>query len=142
MPLSAERIRSRHPFQVYMLAASAFYSASGLLSREARPGSIQDGVGAAGTLWWLSFVLFGSVVALASVTFRDRATGLSAEQVGLLAAGLASAFYAVAALATLGATALAPASVTFGFGAACCKRSWDLHRRLTEVRRSSNEPRS
>lgn len=135
MPFTAERLRSRHPFQLFMLLASAFYSGAGLLVHKAQPGTVRATVGEAGTAVWLWFVLIGSIAALVGVFWRDRATGLTAEQTGLLTAGAATVFYAVVAVHGVGLAALGPAAILFGFGAACLARSWQLHRLLRRVPR-------
>lgn len=135
MPLTSERLRSRHPFELFMLAASVFYSTAGLLQRQARPGSLREQVGETGTYIWLGFVLIGAVAALVGIFWKDRATGLTAEQQGLLAAGSATCFYAAVAIYVNGPSALASTAILVGFGAACLTRSWQLHRKLTGVRK-------
>lgn len=134
MPFTQERLRSRHPFELFMLAASTTYSTLGLVNPEVRPGSVQETIGPAGTVIWYIFVLVGSVTALAGIFLRDRATGLTAEQVGLLAAGGATMFYAFIGIWVVGGSASASASVLAGFASACLWRSMQLHRILTRVR--------
>lgn len=135
MPLTAERLRSRHPFELFMVGASAFYSGAGLVDATVQPNTVQSSLGDHGVVVWLSFVFFGSMATLIGIALRDRATGLYAEQVGLLAAGAATMFYAAVVLYEAGLTATASASVLIGFGGACLVRSWQLHRTLTRVRK-------
>ena len=137
MPLNAERLRSRHPFQLFMLIASFLYSLPGLVFHGIRPGSVQETVGPVGTIIWSIFLCVGTGAALLG-TFgfaKDRATGLTLEELGLLAAGAATVYYAGVSLFANGWTAVFSAVVMLGFGSACLGRSRQLHRLLTVARK-------
>lgn len=133
MPLTTERLRSRHPFQLFMLAASTFYGVGGLLTRNVRPGTIQEAIGAGGTVVWQLFLAIGSAAALAGIFWRVRGVGLLLEGLGCLSAGTATLFYAVIALATVGPSAALSTCVLVGFGSACVVRAWQLNRVLNRA---------
>lgn len=132
MPLTGERIRSRHPFQLFMLIASFIYSLPGLAFSGVRPGSVQETVGPVGTIVWSVFLCAGTGAALLGIFgfLRDRATGLTFEEGGLAAAGAATVYYAGVSVYANGWTALFAAVVMLGFGSACLVRSWQIHRLL------------
>lgn len=137
MPLTAERARSRHPFQLFMLIASFLYSLPGLAFEGVRPGSVQETVGPVGTILWSVFLCIGTGAALLG-TFgflHDRATGLTLEELGLASAGTATGYYAAVSLYANGWTALFSAIVMFSFGSACLVRARQIHRLLSAARR-------
>lgn len=137
MPLTAERIRSRHPFQLFMLIASFLYSLPGVVFEGVRPGSVQETVGPVGTVVWSVFLCIGTCAALFGIFgfSHDRATGLTLEQLGLASAGAATVYYTCVSLYANGWTALFSAIVMFGFGSACLVRSWQIHGLLSAARR-------
>lgn len=137
MPLTAERVRSRHPFQLFMLIASFLYSLPGLAFNGIRPGSVQETVGPVGTIVWSVFLCLGTAAALLGIFgfARDRATGLTLEEGGLAAAGAATVYYAGVSLYANGWTAFFSAVVMLGFGSACLVRSVQIHRLLIALRR-------
>lgn len=132
MPLRGERIRSRHPFQLFMLIVSFVYSLPGLAFSAVRPGSVQETVGPVGTIVWSAGLAVGTGCALLGIFgYRaNRATGLSLEEFGLLVAGVATLYYAGVALWALGWAAFFSAVVMVGYGSACIVRSAQLHRLL------------
>lgn len=132
MPLNRERIRSRHPFQLFMLIVSFVYSLPGLAFAAVRPGSIEAGVGPTGTIVWSAGLCLGTGCALLGIFGyrRNRATGLSLEEFGLAAAGAATLYYAGVVLWVLGWPAFFSALVMLGYGSACVVRSAQLHRLL------------
>lgn len=132
MPLRGERIRSRHPFQLFMLIVSFIYSLPGLVFSAVRPGSVQATVGPVGTIIWSIFLCLGTGCALLGIFgYRaNRATGLSLEEFGLLVAGAATLYYAAVVLWANGLPAFFSAVVMVGYGSACVVRSVQLHRLL------------
>jgi hypothetical protein len=142
MPLTSERVRSRHPFQMFMLIASFIYSMPGLAFGAVRPGSIQDVVGPLGTVLWSGGLFFGTGAALVGIFGfpRDRATGLTWEEMGCLIAGVVTVYYAAVTLYANGATAFFSAVVMVGFGSACVARSRQLHHLLADARRRLGDP--
>lgn len=142
IPLNDERIRSRHPFQLFMLIASFLYSLPGLAFTGIRPGSVQETVGPVGTIVWSIFLCLGTGAALLGIFgFRsDRATGLTLEGLGLLSAGSATAYYALIVVYANGPTALFSALVMVAFGAACIVRAVQLRNLLRAVRRKHGNP--
>lgn len=132
MPLRGERIRSRHPFQLFMLIVTFIYSLPGLAFSAVRPGSVEATVGPIGTIVWSVGLCLGTGCALLGIFGyrRNRATGLSLEEFGCLVAGAATLFYAAVVLWALGLTAFFPAIVMVGYGSACVVRSAQLHRLL------------
>lgn len=133
MPLSAEKVRSRHPFELFFLYVVIATAVVGLASPETRPGSIQDGLGHVGTLLWYVTLLLGGVTALTGVFWRERATGLTLESLGLFAAGVATLFYGAAALVALGWGATYAALTLFAYGLAAVWRARQIRTFLVTV---------
>lgn len=129
MNTSNERLRSRHPFQLYMLAVTAVYGVIGLVNHGARPPSVVLALGTLGSLLWSLFLLVGAVGALVGVALADRATGLTLEASGCLLVGAATTYYAAVATWTLGWDA-AVVGLVGGFGLACLVRAFQIHRVL------------
>lgn len=132
MPLRGERVRSRHPFELYMLAVSFIYSLPGLAFSAVRPGSVQATVGPIGTIVWSVGLCLGTGCALLGIFgYREnRATGLSLEEFGCLTAGVATLYYAAVVLWVNHWPAIFSAVVMAGYGMACVVRSAQLHRLL------------
>lgn len=135
MPYTAERIRSRHPFELFFLYVVITTALLGLATPRARPGSVQEGVGHVGTLIWYSTLLLGGLVALAGIFWKERATGLFAEAAGLAISGLCTIFYGCAALIILGAQSLYPAITLLGYGTAALWRAGQIRKLLATVAR-------
>lgn len=142
MPLNNERLRSRHPFQMFMLIASFIYSMPGLAFGAVRPGSVQAVVGPVGTILWSAGLFIGTGAALIGVFgfSRDRATGLTWEEMGCLIAGTVTIYYAAVTLYANGLTAVFSAVVMVGFGSACVARSRQLHQLLASLRKRVGDP--
>jgi hypothetical protein len=129
MPHPNERLRSRHPFQLYMLTVTAVYGIIGSATRGARPPSVVEVLGPLGSLLWCLFLAVGGVGALVGVAIPDRATGLTLEASGCLLVGAATTYYAAVATWSLGWDA-AILGLVGGFGLACVARAWQIHRVL------------
>jgi hypothetical protein len=142
MPLTSERIRSRHPFQMFMLLSSFIYSLPGLAFGAVRPGSIQAVVGPVGTVLWSAGLFIGTGSALVGIFgfAKDRATGLTWEELGCLIAGAVTIYYAAVTIYANGLTAIFSAIVMIGFGSACIARSHQLHAILADARRKLGDP--
>lgn len=137
MPLTSERIRSRHPFELLFLYIVTATAIAGLSSHEVRPGSIQEGVGHIGTVVWYIALLGGSVVALLGIFWRERATGLVMESVGLFVSGLATIFYGIVALIVIHWSAAYASATIMAYGAAAIWRAAQIRRLLVLVTRRS-----
>lgn len=133
MPLTAERTRSRHPFELFFLYVVIATAVVGLASPETRPGSIQEGLGHVGTLIWDITLLSGGVTALLGIFWRERATGLTLESLGLCVAGLATILYGSAALIVLGSTATYAGLTLFAYGLAAIGRARQIRKFLVRV---------
>lgn len=133
MPLNGERLRSRHPFQLYILTVSFAYSVPGMAFAGVRPGSLQATVGPVGTVVWSAALFLGTGAALVGVFGyrRNRATGLGLEQWGLLTVGAATVYDAAILLYANGWHALFSVLVLVGFGVASFARARQLHRLLS-----------
>lgn len=133
MGTASERLRSRHPFETYLLALAACAGISGLFSRQAQPDPIREAVGPVGTTIWLLFMGVGALVALIGVAWPRRSIGLIWEMAGCLSAGVATLFYTAVAIGSLGLGSLFRVLIVLGFGCACLARAWQLHRDLKEA---------
>jgi len=138
MPYTAERLRSRHPFQIYVLTLMIAYGVAGLLNRHAQPGSVRETLGHYGALVWQIFLVLGSVSSVVGVFWRNRASGLVMEALGCLAAGAATAYAAGILLYVVGLGATLSACVLFGFGVACVVRAWQIRRVLAQAARQAH----
>lgn len=135
MPYTAERFRSRHPFEIFMLAASAMYGVGGLVVRQARPGSVQETLGHGGTTIWSVCLLVGSLLALMGIAWPRQATGLFLEQFGCFTVGAATFYYGAIVLYTNGPSATFTASVMIAFALACIVRCLQIRRFVKRVQR-------
>lgn len=133
MPYTAEQVRSRHPFELLFLFVTLLTAVGGMLAKQVRPGSLQEGMGPTGTMLWYLFLLLSSLAALVGIIWPERATGLLLEAVGLLIAGLCTVLYAVGALILLRAHAGFAAGMLFGYGAAAIWRARDIRKFLVTV---------
>lgn len=135
MPYTSERVRSRHPFELFFVGFTLLVSVGGFFNHASRPGSVQDAVGTTGTLIWYAALLLGALAALAGIFWRERATGLMLEALGLLTSGLATIFYGVTAMILLGEVATYSAGIMFGYGGAALWRSAQIRHLLVTVAR-------
>jgi galactitol-specific phosphotransferase system IIC component len=127
---------------MFMLLASFIYSMPGLAFSAVRPGSIQATVGPFGTIVWSIGLFLGTGAALVGIFgfSKDRATGLTWEELGCLIAGAVTIYYAAVAIYANGPTAIFPAVVMVSFGSACLARSRQLHQLLADVRKRLTDP--
>lgn len=135
MPYTSERVRSRHPFELFFVGFTLLVSASGLAHRQARPGSVQEAVGHTGSLIWYFALVLGALATLLGIFWRERATGLTLEMLGLFVAGLATVFYGITAMIILGEVATYSAGIMFGYGGAALWRSAQIRHLLVTVAR-------
>lgn len=135
MPYTSERVRSRHPFELFFVGFTLLVSVAGIFHRESRPGSVQEAVGHAGTLIWYFALLLGALAAMAGIFWRERATGLMLEMLGLLTSGLATVFYGITAMILLTEAASYSAGIMFGYGGAALWRAGQIRHLLVTVAR-------
>lgn len=136
MPLNGERLRSRQPFQLWVLIVSFLYSIPGMTFTAVRPGSLQATVGPLGTIIWSAMLFLGTGCALLGIYgFRgDRATGLALEQWGCLTVGAATLYDAGVLLYANGWPASFSAMTLIGLGVASFARARQLHALLSRQR--------
>ena len=141
MPLNGERLRSRQPFQLWVLIVSFIYSIPGMAFTAVRPGSLQATVGPVGTVVWSAMLFLGTGCALLGIFGyrRNRATGLGLEQWGCLTVGAATLYDAAIILYANGWRASFSAAMLIGLGVASFARSRQLHKLLSS-RRWSGAP--
>jgi hypothetical protein len=87
-------------------------------------------------LWGISLVV-GCLVTLLGMGFREKLWGLLTEQVGSIAVGSVSLFYATAVLIVAGRTGITAAGFVVGWALSCFYRYWQLEHliRLESVKR-------
>lgn len=127
------RMSGRHPFETYILALAAFAAIPVLFGAAPDPGSIEAALPSYAGFLWSLILATGSIIALVGTYWKDRATGLVAEQLGLAFVGIAAFLYAGVALAVVGVSAAIPAAFILGFGTACLKRWRDLQKVINAV---------
>jgi len=125
---------SRHPFEVFILAlceASTLPTIAGVVPP---PGTIMAFVPHVVAAAWAWVVFIGAGVALLSVFFKNRGTGLIMEQLGLAFTGLACIFYGLAVgYFTYPRGGLISAGIICGFGISCLVRCWQIQKYLDSI---------
>lgn len=135
MPYTSERLRSRNPFELFLLVITIITGGTGLLNHRFRPGSIQESIGVTGTVIWSVFLFAGAVTALVGIFLHERAWGLTAESIGCFLVGGATVFYGLAAMILFGDSALYPGGITVAFGAAAIWRATQIAKTISTVAR-------
>lgn len=131
------RMAGRHPFEIYGLFLALITSMPILLGIAPKPGTIREAMpGWLGVIWAASLAI-GSLLALVGIYWRNRATGLLLEQVGLAAAGAACVVYGGVVLYVAGQDALISAALVGGFGAACLRRYFQIQEVVDDAVRAS-----
>lgn len=83
-------------------------------------------------LWGISLVL-GALVTLAGMSWRRSIMGVLLEQMGSVAVGGCSLFYAVAIMLEAGWSGLVAAGIVTGWGLSCLFRWYQLERLIRET---------
>jgi hypothetical protein len=135
MPYTGERIRSRHPFELFFIGFTILVSVGGIISRASRPGSIELAVGPVGSYIWYGALLVGALTALAGIILVERAWGLTLEALGLFISGLGTVFYGITAVVLLGQGASYAAGILFGYGLSALWRAGQIRASLVTVAR-------
>ena len=136
------RLSGRHPFETYTLYLAILTSVPSLLSITPRPGSISDVLPDPVAFAWNAFLLLGAVLALAGIYWRERATGLVMEQLGLGLVGVTSLIYVACVLFILGLSGALACAIVGGFGISCLRRYWQIQAivdSVAEVEKRSHE---
>lgn len=121
----ARRLADRHPFEIYLLAWTFIVSAPASLGLVHVPGSVSEQLPEFAGRAWATGLAIGSATALIGLAWkrptfpRLSVTGLLLEQVGLVAVGGSTVFYAAVAMFVVGLSALVPAGIVLAFGFAC-----------------------
>jgi hypothetical protein len=123
----------RHPFEIFMLALVVLTSVPVFFGAAPEPGSIEAALPTWGVFAWQSILAFGSVGSLLGIFWRDRATGLIMEQLGMAFVGVASVIYSASVWAIAGPGAAIPGGIILGFGIACLIRWRDIQRTINAV---------
>lgn len=125
---------SRHPFQIFTLWLCVAVGVPLLLGK-VEANSINATMAPGARTIWASLLAGGAVIALLGMIWRNRATGLVIEQVGLVATGGATLVYAAAILASVGKGGAVATINLFSFGAAALWRWWQIQRQLIDARK-------
>ena len=153
MPYRSDPMQAgRHPFELFTLFLALLTGLPTVLGAIPRPGTIEEALPDVIPVIW-SWVLFlGAACALIGIYWRDRATGLIFEQLGLAFVGLASIVYSASiAWETTGGghvslrqDALIGAAIMLGFGTSCVCRYFQIQQTLdatheVQVRREKGQ---
>lgn len=125
----------RHPFQTFILAL-CIVSGAPMALGQITAGSINEKLPEPLVIAWGIMLVLGSGTALFGTYWRNYATSLTLERVGLWSTGVAALVYGVCILSTRNAGGLVATGIILAFGAACISRALDIghifHRALSE----------
>lgn len=127
------QMAGRHPFEIFMLLLAAVTSIPSLLGAAPEPGSIEEALPGWASFSWQVALVIGSVMALVGIWWRERATGLILEQLGLALVGVAGVIYAFSVWSVVGVAAAIPGGIILGFGIACIVRWRQIQRTINAV---------
>lgn len=127
------RMSGRHPFELYILYLSVLTGLPVLLGITPRPGSINAVLPTWMAFGWSAFLVGGAIVTLAGVYWRERATGLIAEQLGLALVGVMSVAYSVCLVYIGGLDVALGAAIVAGFGISCLRRYFQIQEVIDAV---------
>jgi len=145
MPYRSDPLQAgRHPFELFTLYLALLTGLPTVLGVIPPPGTVQEALPDIVQTAWAWVLFLGALTAIAGVYWKDRATGLIAEQLGLAFAGVASLAYTGCALWVAGIEAAVPAALVAGFGVSCIRRYFDIQQTLdatheVQVRREKGE---
>lgn len=151
MPYRSDPMQAgRHPFELFTLFLALLTGLPTVLGAIPRPGTIEEALPDVIPVIWSWVLLLGAACALIGIYWRDRATGLILEQLGLAFVGLASIVYSASiAWETTDAVdlrqdALIAAAVMLGFGTSCVRRYFQIQQTLdatyeVQVRREKGQ---
>lgn len=127
------RLSGRHPFEIYILYLALLTALPTLLGVTPRPGSINYLMPGWMAVGWSAFLAGGAALTLLGIYWRERATGLIMEQLGLALVGVMSVAYAVCVLYVTGLDSGVGAAIVGGFGVSCLRRYWQIQQVLDSV---------
>ena len=112
------------PRAVFILALSVFSGMTALLL-EAAPESLESLLPRWGVVTWGILLTLGSAVTLLGMAFQNL-NGVILEQIGSVAVGATTIFYATLAIWVVGPNAISGVSIIFAWGLSCFVRWWQL----------------
>lgn len=118
------RMSGRHPFEIFTMTLAFATGLPTLLGIQERPSSVMTYLPHIVALLWAIVLTVGSAGALVGVWWKERATGLILEQLGLGLVGLGSVVYAGVAIGR--GIFLIPVGIVAGFGLSCLWRYFQL----------------
>jgi hypothetical protein len=127
------RMSGRHPFELYILYLAFLTGLPVLIGLAPRPGSINAVMPAWMAFGWSAGLVGGALVTLLGVYWKERATGLIAEQLGLALVGVMSLAYSICVLYVAGMNSAIPAAIIAGFGISCIRRYFQLQEVIDAV---------
>ncbi len=131
MPYRTDPLEAgRHPFELFTLYLAFLTTFPTVVGVIPVPGTVADVLPDVIQTVWAWTLFLGALIALVGVYWRERASGLIAEQLGLAFAGLASVVYSGCAIWSAGEAALVPAALVGGFGVSCIRRYFDIQQTL------------
>lgn len=129
------RLSGRHPFELYILYLAFVSSLPILFGLAPAPGSVREALPTIVSTVWALILAGGSLAALVGIYFRERATGLILEQLGLALVGVGNLIYCVCVLYVVGESGVFMVAIVGGFGVSCLRRYWQIQRILDDVHR-------
>jgi len=127
------RLSGRHPFEIFVLYLAFLTALPTMLGIAPAPGSVREALPTWVTIGWAAALCLGSGVALFGVYWKERATGLICEQLGLAMVGVASLVYCFCVLYVIGPDSMIAVAIVGGFGISCLRRYWQIQHILDQV---------
>lgn len=127
------------PRAVFILALCVV-SGAPLILGAVEPGSLEELLNPIVIRLWGIALVLGALVTLAGMSWRRSMMGVLLEQIGSVAVGGASLFYAAAILLEAGWSGLVAAGIVTGWGLSCLFRWYQLERLIRDTESEHPKP--
>lgn len=128
------------PRAVFVLGASVLAGVTAIVVQSSPP-TLEALLPRWGVILWGISLVFGSALTLFGMALKGP-DGIQLEQLGSVILGVATAYYAVLVLFTVGTPAIMPVSITLAWGIACLLRAGQLQALLKRAINAVEEDRS
>lgn len=126
---------SRHPFQIWLLAAAVFSGAQTLIQGDRAPATLEQLIPSWSIYTWAALLLVAGVLGIPAGWWRDRITGLLMERIALASLAVSTLVYASILLSVAGKPGTVSACFQLSVGIACVWRILHVGRELRGLKR-------